>query len=242
MKRSHVVVAFALITALGVAVPVLAVTQGGVSSPTKKAIRKEVARQIAKLQLPQGKQGDQGQQGPQGNPGSRGSEGLEGPPGTPDTSNFYDKAQSDARFAQIEPSIPFNVGLWTNYVQVSPANGTDETVLTLPEGFIVSCASNNTTASSVSVSGGPPSWLGVATQTQTSGTGVQSFVVGSAPIGGTVAFGTNIGSTVRFHLMNTSAAAPTRLWTITVTLFRDFAAFGIANGPHCFAEATAGPA
>jgi hypothetical protein len=235
MRRRELILGLAVVAALTVAVPVFAL-QKGVSGPTKRAIKKEVARQIAKLNLPQG---PAGQAGPQGNPGP---EGKQGPVGTPDPSNFYDKAQSDARFVQSEPGGAFGAAVYTNYVQVSPANGTPETVLTLPEGFVVSCSSNNTNASSVSIEGGPPAWIGVAHQTQTGGIDVQSFVVGSSPIGGTVAFGTNIGSTVRFHLMNTSAAAPTRLWTITVTLFRDFAGFGIANGPHCFAEATAGPA
>jgi len=236
MKRSNLIVALALIAAIAIVVPVFALQKGGVSVATKRAIKKEVAKQIAKLKLPPGPAGRTGQTGAQGNTGP---EGPQGPTGTPDTSNFFDKAQSDARYVQSDPGGAFGAAVYTNYVQVSPADGTPETVLTLPEGFVVSCSSNNATSSKVTVSGS--TWVGVAQQTQTSGVVVHSFPVGST-VGGTVDFGTNNGSTVRYQLMNAIAAAPTRLWTITVTLFRDLTAFGIVNGPHCFAEATAGPA
>jgi Collagen triple helix repeat (20 copies) len=47
---------------------------------------------------PQGPAGQQGQRGPQGEPGPQGPPGPKGETGTVDTSNFYDKATSDARF------------------------------------------------------------------------------------------------------------------------------------------------
>jgi len=55
-------------------------------------------------QGPAGSQGPAGPQGPQGSTGAPGAQGPSGPAGpkgdtgTPDTSNFYDKAKSDARF------------------------------------------------------------------------------------------------------------------------------------------------
>ena len=67
-------------------------------------------RDFAAGQLPggapgqQGERGPQGEQGAQGLQGDRGTQGLQGPKGdkgdtgTVDTSNFYDKAASDARF------------------------------------------------------------------------------------------------------------------------------------------------
>ena len=54
-----------------------------------------------------GAQGPAGPPGPQGSTGAPGAQGPAGPPGpkgdtgTPDTSNFYDKAASDARFLGI---------------------------------------------------------------------------------------------------------------------------------------------
>jgi hypothetical protein len=52
-------------------------------------------------QLPRGPQGDRGPQGLQGLQGLQGERGLQGATGTVDTSNFFDKAASDARFLAI---------------------------------------------------------------------------------------------------------------------------------------------
>jgi hypothetical protein len=62
-KWSHVSIALGVIAALAFAVPALGVTQS-----VKKAIRKEVARQIGKAIGPAGQRGLQGLQGPQGDP------------------------------------------------------------------------------------------------------------------------------------------------------------------------------
>ena len=43
----------------------------------------------------------QGISGPAGAPGAQGPQGLQGPTGTVDTSNFYSKAQSDARYLPL---------------------------------------------------------------------------------------------------------------------------------------------
>jgi Collagen triple helix repeat (20 copies) len=47
---------------------------------------------------PRGERGRRGRTGPQGEPGPQGERGPQGETGTVDTSNFYDKAQSDARY------------------------------------------------------------------------------------------------------------------------------------------------
>ena len=48
--------------------------------------------------------------GPQGPPGNVGQQGPQGPPGTVDTSNFYTKAQSDARYIQVGAQTEFAYG------------------------------------------------------------------------------------------------------------------------------------
>ena len=49
---------------------------------------------------PVGPKGDAGPKGEAGTAGATGPEGPQGPTGTVDTSNFFNKAESDARFAQ----------------------------------------------------------------------------------------------------------------------------------------------
>jgi hypothetical protein len=50
---------------------------------------------------PEGPMGARGPEGPAGATGATGPQGIQGPPGSPDTSQFYDKAASDARFLGV---------------------------------------------------------------------------------------------------------------------------------------------
>jgi len=108
--RGHFVAYLALFFALGGTsfAAVNALPRNSVGSPQikngsiqKVDISKRTVSSLRGLRGPRGLQGPQGQQGPQG------PQGLQGPTGTVDTSNFYTKAQSDARFlgnAQIRIS------------------------------------------------------------------------------------------------------------------------------------------
>src|SRR6478752_3145837 len=121
MKRRYVVLIVGLIAALAVVVPVLA--SGGLSPATKKAIKKEVARQIGKL--PPGPEGKEGKQGPPGAPGAPGA------PGTPDTSKFFEKTESDARYVQANPGGSPGSAIYSHHIVLSNT-GAYATVLTLP--------------------------------------------------------------------------------------------------------------
>lgn len=60
--------------------------------------------------LPAGVAGAPGAQGPAGAQGPQGPQGPKGETGSVDTSNFYDRAASDGRFAQLGPSGPQTTG------------------------------------------------------------------------------------------------------------------------------------
>jgi hypothetical protein len=76
-------------------------------------------------QGPQGPMGLQGPQGPRGPKGDKGDKGDQGEPGVVDTSNFYTKAESDARFIQ-------GTGLLSSGAAKLPANNSRATILELP--------------------------------------------------------------------------------------------------------------
>jgi hypothetical protein len=65
MKRRYVFIGLAVIAALAIASPVF-----GISSSLKKAIKKEVAKQVANATGPQGPPGQNGTPGSPGTPGS----------------------------------------------------------------------------------------------------------------------------------------------------------------------------
>jgi hypothetical protein len=168
--------------------------------------------------------------------GSTGPTGPTGPTGTPDPSNFYDKAESDARFVQVAPAGASGTGVYTNHVAPTPS--VTATVLSLPEGFTVTCFTNNSTASSVDVTGPATGWVGNV-QYNTGATMTSALV--SNTFGGGAAFGSVPAGTAHYQVMNTTGSpAPTRVWTITVIVLRS--QMGGASGPQCFAEAIAGPA
>jgi hypothetical protein len=81
MKRRYVLTCLAVIAALAIASPVF-----GLPSSIKKAIKKEVSKQLA------GKTGPQGPQGSQGPPGDQGVKGNTGSAGSPAASAFLGHA------------------------------------------------------------------------------------------------------------------------------------------------------
>jgi hypothetical protein len=207
MKRRHMIVGLAIVAALVVAVPVFGVTKG-LSGATKKAIRAEVAKQVAKARGPIGPVGAEGTIGPTG---PAGPAGIAGTPG-----------------AEV----------YTNYVSL-PATGLSTTVLNLPEGLSVVCASNDSSASSVELE---TTGTLAGTVVYNTGTTLQSTGV-STKVGTTAAFGSSLVGTARYQIMNgVGPGAPTRIWTITATIVRASSPVGTSGGPHCFAEAVGGPA
>lgn len=205
---------------------------GGLTGKQKEEVKK-IARKFA------GRNGANGAAGPAGPGGQPGAAGAQGATGQPDTSNFYDKAGADSRFAQINPTTASQGAIYTNDVIISPADGTTPTpVLTLPGGFTVDCLSNGTNSSRVQVVGTSP-WSGNVLYNE--GATMINAGVGNA-VGGTAIFGVSAYGTARYQIMDSAGATPpTRLWTITVTIIRG-ASTGITGGPYCNAEAIAGPA
>lgn len=164
---------------------------------------------------PQGAQGPQGPAGPQGEKGAKGDQGEPGAPAQPEITTF------------------------TNHVTINPADGaTKETVLTLAGGFTVSCVSNGTTVNQAWVDKASGGWAGNVHYND--GTTFSSAAVGDM-VGGGAVFGSNIGGTARYQVMDTRDGSPTRVWTIVVSVIRDHMALGTTNGPHCIAQATSGP-
>ena len=70
---------------------------------------------------PAGVQGDRGDRGPQGDRGPRGERGETGATGTVDTSDFYDKAESDDRFAR--GPVSGTGAIMTNHMASDPNTG-----------------------------------------------------------------------------------------------------------------------
>jgi hypothetical protein len=213
MKRRHLVLVLGVIAALAIAVPVVAL-QSGVSAPVKKAIKKEVARQVAKLKLPQG------------------AAGRDGAPGTPG------KDGADGKDALTGDEV------LTNHLTINPADGTTPTtVLSLPGGFQINCYSNGTNSSFVKIENSTPgvTWAGTVTYNE-NGVTLQTDGI-STHAGSEALFGTDIFGTAHYQFMDTTTeAAPTRIWDVTVSIIRNSAPAQVSGGPHCIAEAVSGPA
>jgi hypothetical protein len=215
-----------------VAVLALIVALGGGAYAASVGLTARQKKEVIKIAKQFPRPGAEGPRGPQG------PTGPQGPAGQPDTSNFYDKSQADSRFAQVNPSGGFQGAVFTNHVAISPADGTTATpVLSLPGGFTVNCYSNGTTSSMVRVEGTSP-WVGTVSYAE--GSVDHTFGVSSS-VGGGALFGASVYDTARYQIMDSAGeTAPTRIWTITVTIVRNTT--GVTNGPHCLATATAGPA
>jgi hypothetical protein len=226
MKRMHVVISLGVVAALAVAVPVLALSNG-VSPPIKKAIKKEVARQIAAIQLSHGAEGKQGPEGKQG---------AQGVPGTPDTSKFFEKTESDARYVQGNPGGSASTAVYTHHIVLSNT-GAFANVLNLPGGMEVKCASNDSTASYAKIES-PNAFVGSLSYNEGTGTFINAGVYQGAA---TAAFGSAVYGTAQYQIMDSDGStAPNRVLTITVTVLRNSA--HQSGGPHCLAEAVVGPA
>ena len=222
MKRRHIVVSLGVIAALAVVVPVLA--SGGLSPPTKKAIKKEVAKQIAKLPLP---------------PGPEGKQGPPGATGTPDTSKFFDKTESDARYVQFNAGGSPAAAVYTRHIVLSNT-GAYATVLTLPGGFEVQCASNDSTQGFAKIESSSNFVGSLQYTTTTAGYTENTGVKKGASI---AVFGSAVFGTAHFQIMDTDGTTPaSRVLTITVTVMRNSVGGGVSGGPHCLAEAIVGPA
>ena len=167
---------------------------------------------------PQGIQGLQGPAGPRGEQGAQGEQGDQGEPGQP-----------------AQPEIL----TYTGHVVINPADGTNETVLSLPGDFVVSCSSDGASTSMAWVDGPSGGWAGNVHYNN--GATFSNGAVGDQ-VGGGAPFGSAIAGTARYHVMDTKNGTPTRVWTIVVSVVRDHAALGTTGGPHCFAQATSGPA
>jgi hypothetical protein len=213
MRRRHLIIGLAVIAALAVAVPVFAGSKNQITPAIKKAIKAEVAKQIAAATGPVGPVGPVG---PPGSPGGTGPTGDTGPAGIAGTPG-----------AEV----------YTNYVSLPTTSPV--TVLTLPEGLSVVCSSNNSSLSNVELESTGTVSGSVVYNT---GTTLQSTGV-STKAGTTAAFGASLIGTARYQVMNgVGPGAPTRIWTITATILRASSPIGVEGGPHCFAEAVGGPA
>ena len=171
VRRWQLVAGLAVVAALAVAVPVLA-RSAGLSAAVKQAIRKEVARQVDKAVGPQGPAGlpgapghpgapgPAGETGPEGPKGQTGPEGPKGPTGEVDTANFFNKTESDSRYVRSAPSGSFEAGVFTNFITVAQPDGTEETVLSLPGPFVISCGVNEADQSAIYVTGPAGGWMG----------------------------------------------------------------------------------
>lgn len=224
MSRRNIVLLVGIVAALAIAVPVFA--SGALSPKTKRAIKKEVAKQIAKLHLPPG---PEGKQGPPGAPGA---------PGTPDTSKFFEKTESDARYVQANPGGSPGSAVYSHHI-VLPSTGNYTTVLNLPGGLEVQCASNDSTQNFARLESSS-AFVGIVEyNTTTAGyretTGVKKGAA-TAPFGG------GAFNMARYQIMDSDGTtSPSRVWTITVTVLENNG-FGVSGGPHCIAEAILGPA
>jgi hypothetical protein len=237
MRRRYVVLSLAVVAAIGAAAPVVA---SGVAQPSrisgslKRLIRKEVSRQVAKATGPEGQRGAEGQRGPGGAGGAEGPPGPPGEPGRVDTSQFYSKTESDSRYVTAESGAS-GYSVYSNHVVASP-DGSQVAVLEFP-GFEVTCSVNETSGNSVVRLYGEGKWFGETTYS--TGSGVEAAGV-SWKVGGGALLGTGRTGTAHYQVIN--GDSPTRVWTITVSVVRNWTTLGSEAGPHCFGEARGGPA